>query len=313
MKLLITGHKGFIGQHLMDGLTEEFDVIKGIDIDDHDLREFPNPNLEKFLRSYQPNVIIHLAADFGGVLYIDSEPFEIVTNNALIQASFLKLLCSLGLPSELFVYFSSSMVYESAPMSRGPFTEDLVEDILIPRTTYGMSKLFCEKICEAAYLERGFPYAILRPFNVVGPGDAPKPSPYAHVVPTFVRRALRKDDPFMIIGGDQIRSFCDVRDLVDAVKLIVGCDRIDVVRRAFNIGSHEGIRMRELACLVWRIVNRTGNEPNFGVIAAPPLDVEYRVPDITRIVGLGWRPKYTLVQSIKEVWRWMKSDPDVEV
>ena len=116
------------------------------------------------------------------------------------------------------------------------FSED--DDLVFGATTkprcwsYGCSKAIDEFLALAYYKSRALPVTILRFFNIVGPRQV---GHYGMVVPRFVRQAL-DGGPITVYGdGEQVRCFCHVDDLVDAVCALAQCPQ--AVGGIFNVGS----------------------------------------------------------------------------
>jgi UDP-glucose 4-epimerase len=145
-------------------------------------------------------------------------------------------------------------------------------------------------------------------FNTIGPRQSAQ---YGMVIPRFVRQALA-GEPITVYGdGKQTRCFCNVRDVVAAVLLLI--EHPGAEGQVFNIGSQEEIGMRDLA---ERIKTRTGSSSE---IRAVPYDQAYaggfedmrrRVPDIHKIQrATGWAPKILLPETLDEVIAFFRNRP----
>src|SRR5207253_5228164 len=129
-------------------------------------------------------------------------------------------------PEALFVFYSSSMVYER--MQR-PVTEEDALTQPVPLTNYDMQKLFGEFVTRGAHEEMGLEYLIVRPFNAVGGGELPDMTPdgsvdfgMAHVIPDFIYKAMINQTPFEIFGdGAQVRTFTHAQDAADALRVML--------------------------------------------------------------------------------------------
>ena len=103
MKILITGHKGFVGKHFWTKLDNGHNTLTGIDIKDNiDCRDFFRKSDEQF------DLVIHLAAMVGGRETIESRPL-LVADNFSIDSEFFQW-CLKTKPKKV-VYFSSSAAY----------------------------------------------------------------------------------------------------------------------------------------------------------------------------------------------------------
>jgi len=200
------------------------------------------------------------------------------------------------------VCLSSSMVFERTEIFPTPETAILSSPP--PMSGYGFSKLVAEYIARTYYEQYGIKYLIVRPFNAYGPGELPGDYVgYAHVIPDLIKRTLSGQYPLEILGsGDQTRSYTYVDDIADAIiYLSERCENND-----FNIGTGVETSVLDLARKIWKLCGRI--EP-FEVKSAPSFqyDVQRRIPDISKILELGWRPKVDLDEGLSISINWQKS------
>jgi dTDP-glucose 4,6-dehydratase/UDP-glucose 4-epimerase len=125
-----------------------------------------------------------------------------------------------------------------------------------------------------------------------------------HVIPQFVARIkahqqLPDPIPFKIQGtGRQTRSFVFVDDFIDGVMLVL---RQGVHLGIYHVGTMEEVTIAELAQLVADACGR-----RIKVLPGPPAEggANRRCPDITRMMELGYQPKFTLREALPGVVRW---------
>jgi len=256
--ILVTGGAGFIGSHLVERLLN--DGKRVVVIDDfstgslENLRAFKkNPRL-KIVRAKiseckdlprlaaQAEFIFHLAATVG---------VELVVKSALhvLEASFNEtqmLLRAAAKNSTPLLLTSTSEVYGKS--AKPEFGED--DDLLIgppgqSRWSYACSKLTDEFLALAYAREKNLPVTIARLFNTVGPKQTGR---YGMVLPRFIA-AAKKNEPLKVFGdGKQMRCFCLVNDVVEALVRLQDCRKAR--GEIFNIGGTEEVSMLELARLV---------------------------------------------------------------
>jgi len=316
-RILVTGGLGFIGSNLVKQLVElgseiiiVDDLSKGNikyldDIKGHGnvmfiKRDLTKESVKDIIKNKDIELVFHLAAKIGGIKYFHKYPATILRDNLLITINVFE--SALDSDVEKIIYFSSSMVFERSDTF--PLSEDLLLKIPPPITSYGFSKLAGEYIARAYNEEHGIKYLIVRPFNVYGPGELPGEEPgLAHVIPDLVKKVADGQYPLEILGsGEQTRSFTYISDLIDAVLLLVE----KAVNDDYNVGNDEGVKIIDLAKLIWEIYGR--KEP-FAVKNLPPLkyDVQRRIPDISKIKKLGWAPKVRLRDGLKYYIEWFKT------
>ena len=284
MKILITGHKGFVGKYFLRKYKDH-DIV-GIDIKDgNDCRKFFKESTEKF------DLVIHLAAIVGGRQTIDDNPLSVA-----IDLSIDAELCQWALRTrpEKLVYFSSSAAY---PIQLQKTTYKLKEsdidlnDIHNPDMTYGWAKLTGEYCLQ--FLENsGIKTYIFRPFTGYGT-DQDLDYPF----PSYIKRALDRKNPFEIWGdGTQIRDFIHMEDIVNAVDEAITQD----IQGPINLGSGYATNFNELfgmVCTEMKKLDINFIVPEINHILDAPKGVQYRCSDNTKMLSF-YKPKISLEEGI---------------
>ncbi|GAI80006.1 unnamed protein product, partial [marine sediment metagenome] len=149
------------------------------------------------------------------------------------------------------IYASSSSVYGDTPTL--PKREEMLPN---PQSPYAVSKLAGEYYCGVFQEVYGLPSVCLRYFNIYGPRQDPE-SPYAAVIPKFIRR-IYEGNPLVIFGdGEQTRDFTFVKDATEANILAAESGATGI----FNIGRSESVTINQLAQLTIRLIGKEGIEP----------------------------------------------------
>lgn len=319
-RALITGGAGFIGSHLADLLLERGVHVTVIDNLSTGRREnlpgggtnagprlrFIEADLSHALDALGPgerfDEIYHLAAAVGVKLVVD-DPIRCIETNVDGTARLLRFACTHGpggAPAPTLIA-SSSEVYGKS--TRTPFHED--DDVVYGATTrsrwsYAASKAVDEYLALAHFSKNRLPVVIARFFNTVGPRQV---GSYGMVLPNFVAAALG-NQPLPIHGdGQQVRCFCDVRDVVAALPLLLSNPQCH--GRVFNVGSDRPVTINELADLVVKTVGSSSSKRLIPYEAAygPGFeDLVKRVPDLGRVqAAIGFAPRRTLEQTIRDL------------
>lgn len=204
---------------------------------------------------------------------------------------------------------SSSEVYQSPPVIPTDETVPLsIPDPLNPRYSYGAGKIISEIMAlnyGRKYFER---VVIVRPHNVYGPDMGGE-----HVVPQLVLRlkelCREPNDPVRcpIQGsGQETRSFVFIDDFTDGLMLVI--ERGEHLG-IYNIGTREEITIAELVLLVGDYFGRR-------VEIVPGAVAEggtfRRCPDVTKLMALGYHPRYSLQQGLHTVASWYDEYADRE-
>lgn len=315
MNVLITGGAGFIGSHLAELHLNNGDSVLAVD----DLSTGRRSNIEPFLDGggfrfevadlldwpgleeavAEADRIYHLAAVVGMFRVLD-EPVEVMRVNVGGTEVLLEEVVRSGSSPQVLVASSSSVYGQT----RGQRLEEDMELAFTPGegglAGYALSKLANEIQAMAYHREHGLNIAIARLFNTVGSRQT---GTYGYVLPRFVSQAL-KGQPLTVFGdGRQTRSFCDVRDTVEALEILVGTEAAS--GRPVNVGNTREIAILDLARLV---IERAGSSSDIEFI---PYEEAYgekfrtvgqRRPVVERLeAATGFKPRWSLEQTVDDL------------
>lgn len=319
--ILVFGGAGFIGSRVCEYYSTPYlnnDVYAFDNLDRNALTNFDfssrdnfelivgdvteNRYVEDVIDEINPDIIYNFAA-VAGVENVLKHPLKTLEVNMMGTYNILNALRYINAdrkPSSLhrFVYFSTSEVFgqyafkpsENQPTSLIPAGEG--------RWIYSVSKLASESMLDAFAREVGLSYVIIRPFNIYGVGQVGEGA-----VHTFINRALN-GLPLEIRGdGDQIRSWCYIDDMVEAIKLCTSNQ--NAVGNTFNIGNPKGtITINMLAYLIKELC-----QSNSDIVYVPMdyEDVELRIPSIEKAKQLiGYKPKVDIITGLKKTIDWYR-------
>jgi nucleoside-diphosphate-sugar epimerase len=316
LDVVVTGGAGFIGSNLVNALLSRgckvtvFDSFergspenlpsndKNLKLKKVDLRNYEG--LEKELQG--ADMLFDLAARVSGIRTLHDLPADMLDANA--KATLLVAVAASKAKVGKAVFASSSCVYDH-PKVAVPHQED---DVRVPQTSYGQSKLFGEGVYQACGEQYGLNFGIVRFFNVYGPQETLK-SP--HVIPDFIMKAFeckKGKKTFEILGdGKQTRSFMYISDAVEGlIRLAESERRGDIV----NIGSDREISIQEVASLILGEVGIREDSVEFVHSPVHPKDVLRRAADIRRArTLLGWEPKVPLEEGLRTTIDWFRARP----
>lgn len=249
MKSLVTGGCGFIGSHLVDQLISIGHEVIVLD------RVYPihknekakyylqdlSDNYVKFLHLFEGvNNVFHLASEVS-IPYCVQKPNESMANNTLSTMNVLE--CSKIHNVNKFIFSSTSAVYGNILFI--PSVETNPVECL---NTYSISKYTGEQLCKMYHQLYGLKTVIFRYFNVYGERQH-KTGQYAPVMSIFMNQKS-KGEPLTIIGeGYQTRDFVHVSDVVLA-NILASQKDLDSYGEVFNVGTGEGIEIKEIADLI---------------------------------------------------------------
>jgi nucleoside-diphosphate-sugar epimerase len=294
MRVLITGHRGFVGRHLAAAFQQRGDLVYGVDLTEGDdaLDFFRDPWEHGF------DLALHCAAVIGGRAGIDGSPLAVGTNLAL-DAWFFRWLQLSGTPRA--VYFSSSAAYPVDLQNDLALCDELNEaairggaaNIGRPDATYGWAKLTGEQLAAHARAA-GHRVLVVRPFSGYGADQA-----LDYPFPSFIRRAVRREDPFEVWGdGEQVRDWIHIDDIVASVLELLRVDeKLFEVAAPVNLGTGRPTSFNELAQLVISL-RGGGYSPEIKHLLGRPSGVAYRVADVATLHGY-YEPRVSLEEGIR--------------
>jgi GDP-4-dehydro-6-deoxy-D-mannose reductase len=289
MRALITGANGFVGRWLRAHLGENGDEVTGVDlpVDVTDAEA-----LRREFRNARPEAIYHLAArtHVGDSWH---EPLEVYRVNVLGTAAVLSAAREAEIDPAIVVV-SSAEVYGIVTPNELPLTESAP---VRPATPYAASKLAAEAVALQAF--RGFNQRVMvvRPFNHVGPGQAP-----IFAVPALASRlveAARSGATSISVGTlTTARDFTDVRDVVAAYRLLVERGEPGGV---YNVSSGRSVAIATIAKMLVEIVGADVTltiDPSL----VRPVDIPVLRGDASALeAATGWAPTISLRQTLADV------------
>ncbi|MBA3678784.1 GDP-mannose 4,6-dehydratase [Candidatus Saccharibacteria bacterium] len=292
MKALITGNRGFVGQHLTRLLESEgmevigYDLLDGLDVTSLDLHEF--------LDKQRPNYIFHLAA-MTSIPESFENPIGCMASNIGGSVNLLEairkadLTCRVLLASSTEVYTPAT---DDTPLSETSSVQ--------PRTPYGVSKLSMEQMASIYAGMYEMQVVVTRTNNHTGPGQD---GPFA--VSSFAKQivAIERGDQDILRHGDltSFKSYLDVRDVVRAYRLA-----IDMEPYIYNIASDEPVEMQSiLDRLVAQAKAPIPTSTDTSLVRRATLEKTYYATS-SKLIEAGWKPEYNLERTLHdtlEYWR----------
>jgi len=315
-RVVIAGGAGFIGSHLAKRLKEEgnYVVVGDWQVNDYfkqeeycdEYHQLDLRSLENCLKLTKDAVdIYNLAADMGGMGFIQSNHSVILYNNTMISFNMAEAARRNG--AKRFFYSSSACIYpehrQVDPNNPGLKESDAWP--AQPQDAYGLEKLVTEELCKHYGKEFGIEFRIARFHNIYGPQGTWKGG-REKAPAAFCRKVLASDKEFEMWGdGEQTRSFCLVEDCVEGIIRLMNSD----FREPLNLGSEEMISMNDMAKM---IMNFEGKHLNIRHIPGPE-GVRGRNSDNTLIRQvLKWSPPTTLEKGVRKLYDWLKVEIEKE-
>lgn len=278
-KAVVTGGAGFIGTHVVRGLSDAGYEVSVVDIKkDGDVRDLAD--LKK--RFAGADIVFHLAA-LPRVQYSIEHPEE--THDTNLTGTLNVLLAAKDAGIKKVVYSASSSAYGN--QSTMPLKEEMLTHPISP---YGLQKYVGELYCRLFSEVYGLPTVSLRYFNVYGPGASAEGA-YALVIAKFLKQRM-EGGPMTITGdGTQTRDYTHVYDVVRANILAATSQKIGK-GEVINIGAGNNASVNKIAELI-------GGPTTFVPARLEPHDT---LADNSRAKKLlGWEPQVSLEEGIAEL------------
>jgi UDP-glucose 4-epimerase len=314
MRVLVTGHRGYIGSVMVTMLKELGVFCIGVDngertysdlVVDHAVAlEVSNKIVTDYVLKYDITHIFHFAAS-AAIADSVTNPALYYWNNLGETAKFLGNLHQAGWKGK-FIFSSTAAVYGD----RGSFASE--NDEKFPCNPYGHSKLMCEQAIDDICYRAGIDSVIFRYFNVAGAyNDAGDHLDSDHILPKICS-AIYDKKPFMINGdsyptrdGTCVRDYVHVLDICRAH--LHASDFLNEKKGVytFNLGSGEGFTNKEI---VEAFRTYTGEEFEWDYGPRRPGDPAYLCADNARFTCMtGFEYKHTdLEKIVTSAWEWYK-------
>jgi len=307
--VLVTGGTGMIGRPLVDMLLERGATVRVASMDSP---EMADPRTE-FLRLDLMDMnncleacrgmdfVFHLAGIKGSPKLVREKPATIFTSFLRFNTNVLEAARLCGASRYLFtstigVYAPAEVFHEDDVWKTFPSENDRFA---------GWAKRMGELQVEACKIEYGWKdICIVRPANIYGTYDNFTPE-NAMVIPSLIRRAMAGENPLTVWGdGSPIRDFLHARDCARGMLAVFEA----MPEGPVNLGSGVGVSIRDIVEIV---AANTSPKPEIVWDLSKPSGDAKRLMDISRARSLGFEPRISLQEGIREVMDWYGANKDV--
>ncbi|MFL5440451.1 MAG: NAD-dependent epimerase/dehydratase family protein [Myxococcales bacterium] len=309
-RVAVTGAGGFIGHHLVKYLVARGYWVRGIDVE---LPEYEPSPADEFaildLRRWESCVqatrgveqVYALAANMGGIGFIETNKAVIVRDNTLIDVNTIEAARINGVTRYLFS--SSACVYPGYRQN-SPDIPSLKEEDAYPADAedgYGWEKLHTERICRHYWEDFGLETRTVRFHNIFGPLGTYDGGREKSLAAICRKVALSQDGDELEIWGDgkQTRSYCYIDDCVEGIYRLMQSD----YREPLNLGQDRMVSVNELASMICAVAGRKLRRRHD---TTKPQGVRGRNSDNSRLREvLQWEPRFTLEEGIGATYAWI--------
>lgn len=299
---LVTGAAGFLGRHVVRRFLEAGWGVAGLDaaspgaaalpanVAYHQL-SLPSSALGSVIVAASPDVVIHCAGSASVPVSLESPAIDFRGNTVLT----FEVLDALRMfaPRCRFVLLSSAAIYGD-PVAL-PVRE---EHAAAPLSPYGMHKQQCEMLCAEFSRFFGVSTAVARIFSAYGPGLK------RQVVWDICQRALTQKELPMHGTGAESRDFIHAADVAHA--LFTLATAAPAHGEIYNVASGRETTIAELVSLLTAEL-APELQPRFDGKATKGNPLNWRA-DISKIGALGFAPRVSLEEGVREVARWARAE-----
>jgi nucleoside-diphosphate-sugar epimerase len=284
--------------------------VRGVDIKEAEYEttpchEFMNLDLVKWENCLAATAgvdeVYGLAANMGGIGFIESNKGVIVRDNTLINLHSIEAAQKNGV--KRYLYTSSACIYPGYKQHSEDVTPLKEEDAYPadPEDGYGWEKLYMERICRHYSEDFGLDTRVVRFHNIFGPlgtydgGREKSPAAICRKV------ALAADGGEIEVWGDgnQTRSYCYIDDCVEGIFRLMQSD----YREPLNLGQDRLISINELVDIVSKIAGKKVKRVHD---LTKPQGVRGRNSDNDRLRKvLGWEPSVSLEAGLAKTYEWI--------
>ncbi|HXU71362.1 MAG TPA: GDP-L-fucose synthase [Polyangia bacterium] len=302
-RVVVTGGAGFLGSFVVAELRArgagEIIVPRSRD---YDLVEMSA--VRKLYDDARPDLVIHLAAQVGGIGANRKNPGKYFYDNLMMGVQLIEEGRRRGLPK--LVAAGTICAYPKfAPV---PFKEDDLWNGYPEETNapYGLAKKMLLVQSQAYREQYGFNSVVVFPVNLYGPRDN-FDYESSHVIPAMIRKiedAIRANASEVVLWGDgtPTREFLYVEDAADGI--LAAAERYDG-SEPINLGSGEEIAIRDLAQLIARIMDYRGR---FVYDTSKPNGQPRRQLSVERAERLlGWKARTSFEEGLQKTITWWRA------
>ena len=303
--IFLAGHNGLVGKSVLNLLKNKgFKNIITVDRKKLDLRNFDK--VKKFFKKKRIDYMVMAAARAGGIIANSSNQKDFYLQNVEIQNSLLKL--ALEKKIKRTIYLGTSCIYPK--FAKNPIKEEslLTGELEKTNQCYAIAKISGIKLSEALFNDYKLNIICLMPTNVYGLNDNFNMT-NGHVIPAMISKFIdakkKKKREIRLLGtGKPVREFLHSSDLAQAIFMCLDSSQ-KKIKKIFknklpiiNVGSGESLTIMKLSRIIAKELKYNGKivfDKNF------PDGTYKKNLNSEKILKLGWKPRISLKNGLKEV------------
>jgi len=302
MTIVLAGHTGLVGSAIFETLKARGEEVIGVNSKIVNLLD--RAATFEFIKDTKPDLVIDAAAIVGGIWANNEFRVDFLSKNLQIQSNLMDAAHEADV--ERFVFLGSSCIYPRACPQ--PIKEEylMTGPLESTNSAYAVAKIAGIELIKSYRAQYSRRWISLMPTNAYGPRDN-FDLRTSHVFPALIHRyvAARRSGAKVVTlwgSGSPRRESLHSSDLAAAV--ILASEKYDSDLH-LNIGTGMDLSIKELAFKISEISGFTGlTEWD----TSKPDGTPRKVLDVTRLKSLGWEPKVSLDQGIKETIQYFETN-----
>ena len=302
MTIVVAGHTGLVGSAIFEALEDRGESVIGINSKVVNLLD--RKATFEFIHDHKPQLVIDAAAVVGGIGANNQFRVEFLSKNLQIQSNLMD--ASHAANVDRFVFLGSSCIYPRDCAK--PIKEEylMTGPLEVTNSAYAVAKIAGIELINSYRRQYSRRWISLMPTNMYGPRDN-FDLETSHVFPALINRyvtARRKGASEVTLWGTGApkREFLHSTDLASAVLLAV--EKYDSELH-LNIGTGEDLSIKELSAKISEFSGFQG-ETKWDI--SKPDGTPRKVLDVSRLRSLGWKPKVSLDEGIRETIQYFESN-----
>lgn len=267
------------------------DLYKKINIAFGDITDFEF--VERVIGEYEVETVFHLAAQTQ-VKVGNASPISTFNSNIKGTWNVLEAVRLHRQRIRSLIVASSDKAYGDQEVL--PYSE---ETPLQGRHPYDVSKSCADLIAQSYWYSFNLPVSVTRCGNLFGPGDLN----FNRIIPGTILSLMKDEQPVIRSDGQYIRNYFYIKDAANAY-LSISENTEKTIGQAFNVGSQERYSVVDLVKIITEVMS-SDKSPIIKNEAKNEIKEQYLSIEKVKSV-LGWIPKYSVRDALKETVDWYR-------